>query len=126
MHPRSRLASWLRRPWNPQTFDEYVYLAPIEPRHTTTRPTYLPTYINPPLHHLHYHPCPIRLVAREFEERDHPPVLAIIGPLPWFAPTVLTNDAAVITELVRRSNRRIQTPRLIPRSNSSGNLLVGR
>jgi hypothetical protein len=65
-------------------------------------------------------------VAREFEERDHPPVLAIIGPLPWFAPTVLTNDAAVITELVRRSNRRIQMPRLIPRSNSSGNLLVGR
>lgn len=63
-------------------------------------------------------------MAREFEERDHPPVLAIIGPLPWFAPTVLTNDAAVITELVRRSNRRIQTPRLIPRSNSSGNLQV--
>ena len=63
-------------------------------------------------------------MAREFEERDHPPVLAIIGPLPWFAPLVLTNDAAVITELVRRSNRRIQTPRLIPRSNSSGNLQV--
>ncbi len=79
--------------------------------------------LTPPNNHPPTHPP--RLVAREFEDRDHPPVLALIGPLPWFAPTFLTNDAAVITELVRRSNRRIQTPRLIPRSNSSGNLQVG-
>lgn len=113
--PRSRLAAWLRRPWNPQTFDECVFCLPSA--HHRTHPTY-PTVPSSPT------PTYNRLVAREFEVRDHPPVLAIIGPLPWFAPTFLTNDAAVITELVRRSNRRLQGPRLVARSNSSGNLTV--
>ena len=65
-------------------------------------------------------------MLKEFEERDHPPVIAVIGPLPWFAPTIVTNDAAVITEMVKRSKRRIATPHVIPRSNSSGNLQVNK
>lgn len=39
VHPRSRLASWLRRPWNPQTFDECVpFPHPFLPSTPITRP----------------------------------------------------------------------------------------
>ncbi|KAM3570127.1 hypothetical protein VYU27_007804 [Nannochloropsis oceanica] len=46
-----------------------------------------------------------RLVLEEFEKRDYPPVIVIIGPLPWVAPSFISNDATLITEMLLLGNK---------------------
>ena len=59
-------------------------------------------------------PSPLHsLVLEEFHKRDYPPVIVIMGPLPWLAPNIISNDATLIAEMLLLGNK-VRPPSLLP------------